>query len=141
MTPYSPASYRYLTVGAIDLASTSGAITAIRPQLPKDTQIEGLITSDLSLYARVNSATDGAIYEISAHDGTVMRRLQLSDGRTASEVACVHDGKFLSFEHGEGKLIPLIGTAEPAAPAENQSKGRTFREMKESSLRSGYTEL
>ncbi len=99
-----------------------GAITAIRTRLPKNTQIDGLITSDLNLYARVNSATDDAIYEISAHDGTVMRRFQLSDGRTASGVACVHDGKFLSFDHGEGKLVPLIGTAEPAASMENQSK-------------------
>lgn len=32
-------------------------------------------------------------------------------------VDCVHDGGLLSFEHGEGKLVPLIGTAEPAAAA------------------------
>jgi hypothetical protein len=92
-----------------------GAITAIPTKLPKDTQIEGLIASDLNLYARVNPATDGSIYEIGAHDGTVLRRFELSDGRSASGVGCVHDGKFLSFEHGDGKLIPLIGAAEPAA--------------------------
>ena len=32
-------------------------------------------------------------------------------------VDCVHNGGLLSFEHGEGKLVPLIGTAEPAAAA------------------------
>jgi len=93
----------------------AGEVTAIPAKLPKDTQIAGVIASDLNLYARVSPETEGSIYEIGAHDGAVMRRFELSDGRSASGVACVHDGKFLSFEHGEGKLIPLIGTAEPAA--------------------------
>ncbi len=44
-----------------------------------------------------------------------MRRFVLSDGRPAYGVACVRDGKFLSFEHGEGKPIPLIGTAQPVS--------------------------
>jgi hypothetical protein len=92
-----------------------GEITAIPTKLPKDTRIEGLIASDLNLYARVNPATDGSIFEIGAHDGTVLRRFELGDGRSASGVGCVHDGKFLSFEHGDGKLVPLIGTAEPSA--------------------------
>jgi hypothetical protein len=98
-----------------------GAISAIPTKLPKDTQIEGLVPSDLNLFARVSPATDGSIYEISAHDGVVLRRFELRDGRAASGVACVHDGKFLSFEHGEGKLIPLIGTAELAGSAETHS--------------------
>jgi hypothetical protein len=98
-----------------------GAITAIPTKLPKGMKIDGLIASDQQLYARVTPADDGSIYEIGAHDGTVMRRFILSDGRPASGVACVHDGKFLSFEHGDGKLIPLIGTAEPAVSAEKQN--------------------
>ena len=98
----------------------SGAITAVPAKLPKGMMIDALIASDQSLYARVNPATDGSIYEIAAHDGTVLRRFDRSDGRSAAAVACVHDGKFLSFEHGDGKLIPLIGTAEPAAPVQTQ---------------------
>ncbi len=101
--------------------SEGGAITAIPTKLPNDTQIAGVIASDLNLYARVNPTTDGSIYEIGAHDGAVMRRFELSDGRSASSVGCVHDGKFLGFEHGEGKLIPLIGTAETAAGKQSKA--------------------
>jgi hypothetical protein len=102
--------------------SEAGEIRAIHPALPKEMQIEGVIASDQNLYARVNPASDGSIYELNAHDGTVLRRLGLADGRAGSSVACVHDGKFLSFEHGEGKLIPLVGTAEPAASVDKQTK-------------------
>jgi len=105
--------------------SEAGEIRAIHPELPKETQIEGLIASDQNLYARVNPKDEGSIYELNAHDGTVVRRFELSDGRAASGVACVHDGKFLSFEHSDGKLVPLIGTAEPAADAADQPKQNT----------------
>jgi hypothetical protein len=99
-----------------------GAITAVRAKLPKGMMIDALIASDQHLYALVNPATEGSIYEIAEHDGTVLRRFDRSDGRSASGVACVHDGKFLSFDHGEGKLIPLVGTAEPAVASEKQGK-------------------
>lgn len=102
--------------------SEAGEIRAIHPTIPNEMQIEGLIASGQNLYARVNPKDEGAIYELNAQDGTVMRRFELTDGRTASGVACVHDGKFLSFEHGEGKLIPLIGTAEPVADVTARSK-------------------
>jgi hypothetical protein len=98
-----------------------GAITAISIKLPEGMKIDGIIASDQHLYARVASADDGSIYEIGAHDGTVMRRFILSDGRPASGVASVCDGKSLWFEHGDGKLIPLIDT-EPAVSAEKQNK-------------------
>ncbi len=91
----------------------AGMIRAVHPKLPKDMQIDTLIPSDQNLYALVNSKDNGAIYELNAQDGTVIRRFALPD--PAPPVACVHDGKFLSFEHGEGKLVPLIGTAEPAS--------------------------
>jgi hypothetical protein len=91
----------------------AGMIRAIQPKLPKGTQIDTLIASDQNLYALVNPRDDGAIYEINAQDGTLIRRFALPD--PVPPVACVHDGKFLSFEHGEGKLVPLIGTAEPSA--------------------------
>jgi outer membrane protein assembly factor BamB len=76
-----------------------------------------LVPSDENLDARVNPAGNGSIYELNAQDGTVLRRFKLEDGRSGSGVAGVHDGKFLSFEHGQGKLVPLMGTAEPAAEA------------------------
>jgi hypothetical protein len=91
-----------------------GAITAIPIKLPQGTQIDALIPSEHNFYARVNPISDGSIYEISAQEGTVLRRFALNDGRDSAGVACVHDGKFLSFDHGDGKLVPLIGTAEPA---------------------------
>src|ERR1700722_7741342 len=102
--------------------NAGGAITAIPTKLPRGMKIDGLIASDQHLHARVTPADDGSIFEIGAHDGMVIRRFILSDGHSASGVACVHDGKFLSFEHGDGKLIPLIGTAEPAVSAEKQTK-------------------
>jgi hypothetical protein len=29
-------------------------------------------------------------------------------------VACIHDGKFFSLDYGDGKITPLVGTAEPS---------------------------
>jgi hypothetical protein len=87
-------------------------------------RIGGVIPSEHNPYAFVNPTTDGSIYEISAQDGAVLRRFEMSDGRSASGVACVHEGKFLSFEHGEGKLIPLVGTAEPAASTDSQEQAK-----------------
>lgn len=76
---------------------------AIKPKLPEGVQIDVLVPSDENLYARVNPARNGSIYELNAQDGTVLRRFKLEDGRSGSGVDCVHDGKFLSFEHGGGK--------------------------------------
>ena len=95
----------------------AGAIRVIKPKLPEDVRIEMLVPSDENLYARVNPASNGSLYELNPQDGTVLRRFKLEDGRSGSGVACVHEGKFLSFDHGEGKLVPLIGTAEPAPDA------------------------
>jgi len=100
----------------------AGAIRVIKPKLPEGVQIDVLVPSDKNLYARVNPASNGSIYELNPQDGTVLRRFKLEDGRSGSGVDCVHDGKFLSFEHGEGKLVPLMGTAEPAAEAASASK-------------------
>jgi len=57
--------------------------------------------------------SDGAIYELRYEDGAVLGRFELPDGRQGSEVACVHDGKFLSADFEDGKIIPLVGSAEP----------------------------
>jgi len=94
--------------------SESGTIRAIHPKFSTETHIEGMISGDRNLYARVNPPSEGSVYELNAQDGTVLRRFKLGDGRPGLGVACVHDGKFLSFDHGDGKLVPLIGTPEPA---------------------------
>jgi len=93
----------------------AGAIRAIQPKLPNGVQISMLVPSDENLYARVNEIRDGSIYELNAQDGAVLRRLQVGDNESGADVACVHDEKFLSFQHSDGKLVPLIGAAEPAA--------------------------
>jgi hypothetical protein len=95
----------------------AGAIRAVEPRLPEGMQISRLVPSDENLYARVNEIRDGSIYELNAQDGAVLRRFQVANNESGADVACVHDGKFLSFEHSDGKLVPLIGTAEPAADA------------------------
>jgi hypothetical protein len=65
----------------------------------------------------MNEIQDGSIYELNTQDGAILRRFQLENNGSGADVACIHDGKFLSFEHGEGKLVPLVGTAEPSADA------------------------
>jgi hypothetical protein len=91
-----------------------GNIRAVRPRLPKGVKVEGLIASDQNLYLRVSPTDEGSIYEITP-GGSVLRRFELVEGHSAGGVACVHDGKFLSFDNGEGKLVPLIGKAEPVS--------------------------
>ncbi len=96
-----------------------GSIRAIRPKVPNGGQIETVIPSDRSLYVIASPETAaretaGVIYEMNSEDGAVLRRFELSDGRTATDVACVHDGKFLSIDYRDGKVVPLVGSAEPA---------------------------
>src|SRR2546423_1591392 len=75
----------------------AGMIRAIHPKLPTGTQIDTVIASDQNLYAFVNPKDDAAIYELDEQDGSVIRRFVLPDA--VPPVACVHDEKFLSFEH------------------------------------------
>lgn len=96
--------------------SEGGAIRVMRPKLPPGTQIEGLIESDQNLYARVNPTKDGSIFELNPRNGAVLRRFELNDDRSPAAVSCVHEGKFLAFEHGEGRLVPLVGEAEGPVP-------------------------
>jgi hypothetical protein len=72
-----------------------------------------LIPSDHSLYGMAGELRNASLYELNPQDGNILRLLQVDDEETGRIVACVHDGKFLSFDHGGGKLVPLIGTAEP----------------------------
>lgn len=95
--------------------SETGVIRAIKPKLPDGIQINLLIPSDENLYALVNDKSDGPVYEVSEKDGGIVRRFQVEN--SAGDVACVHRGKFVAFSHGEGKLVPLIGTAEAVPDA------------------------
>jgi hypothetical protein len=104
-----------------------GAIRTIRPKLPEGEQVQALIPSDHDLYVIAGPGgqkeTKQLIYEISPGDGAVVKRFSLSDGGRASDsVACVNDGKFLSIEYGEGEVIPLIGSPEPVASAEEPKR-------------------
>ncbi len=105
----------------------AGAIRAIQPKLPEGVQINMLVPSDENLYARVTEIKDGSIYELTPQDGAILRRFQVGDKESGADVACVHDEKFLSFQHSDGKLVPLIGTAEPATDAvsADQQKRKT----------------
>jgi|GEM_PF-6299890 len=93
--------------------SEAGAARPIGPQLPAGVQINMLVSSDDDLYARVGETSEGSIYELSSEDGTVIKRFEVVNDESGADIACIHDGKFLSFEHGSGTLIPLVGTPEP----------------------------
>lgn len=95
-----------------------GFIRAIRPKLPHDEEIEGLINSDKNLYVIAAKAgkrnSDETIYELDHENGTALRRFELKSVRTPSDVGCIHDGKFLSIDYAGGKVLPLVGSVEPA---------------------------
>jgi hypothetical protein len=93
--------------------SEAGAIRVIRPKLPEGVFIETLIPSDGNLYARVTEIANGSIYELNPKSGAVVRRFRMEEDTNGAEAACVHEGKLLAFEYGEGALIPLVGTAAP----------------------------
>lgn len=111
------------------LEVTEGAaIKALHPNLPKDSLIKALIPSDRDLYAIVgqvndNTRSEGTIYELGWDDGKMLRRFELGDGRSPSDIACVQDEKFVSFDYGDGKILPVIGSAAPADNADQQKKG------------------
>src|ERR1700685_429714 len=93
--------------------SEAGSARPIGPRLPEGIQIKMLIASDGAPYARVGETSKGSIYELSSEDGAVIRRFEVVNDESGADIACIHDGKFLSFEHGSGTLIPLVGTPEP----------------------------
>jgi hypothetical protein len=102
--------------------SEGGEARVIRPKLPETEDIEGLIPSDHNLYVIAASKTEptdphSSIYEIDPADGTLMRTYVLGGGVAADALACVNDGKFLSIDYGEGGVVPLVGSAEPASTA------------------------
>jgi hypothetical protein len=113
--------------------SEGGSIRAIPPKLPNGEQIEVVIPADRNLYviAGPENATGrsaGVIYEVSPEDGALLRRFELSDAqRDLNMLACVHDGKFLGLDYGEGTVVPLIGTAEPVGTTASQQTSQQKR--------------
>jgi hypothetical protein len=106
--------------------SEGGTIRAIHPRLLKGEQLEAAIPSDRSLYVIASPETTergsaGVIYEVNPEDGSLLRRFELTAGR-ASQVACIHEGKFLSPDHRDGKVVPLLGSPEPANVGQQKSQ-------------------
>ncbi len=93
--------------------SEAGAIREIHPKLPAGSQVRMLVASDNNLYAQVGEMADRTIYEIDSRSGDALKHLQVSENQPTASVACVNGDKFLSFRDIQGKLVPLIGTAEP----------------------------
>jgi hypothetical protein len=99
--------------------SEGGAVRAIHPKLPDGDRIETVIPSDRGLYLiavakNEQQSPSEVIYEANPASGAVMRRFELSDLQTPSDMACIHDGKFLSIDYSDGKVVPLVGSTEPA---------------------------
>jgi hypothetical protein len=94
--------------------SEAGTVRPIRPKLPEGVQVKTLIPSDENLYAQADDVGGELIYELNAQDGSILKRFQIDKREQGAGVACIHDNKFLSFEPRDGKLVPRIGTADPA---------------------------
>jgi hypothetical protein len=91
----------------------AGEIRTILPKLPQGMLVNEVIPSDQGLYVQINAPPDGLLDEISEQDGVVLRRFRI-EAKSPYNVACVRKGSFLSFDFGDGKLVPVTGTAEPA---------------------------
>ncbi len=95
--------------------SEAGAIRPIHAKLESGTQIKMLIPSDENLYALVDGSGDDSIYELNPQTGAITRRLRLNQDNVHSTIACVNGKEFLSFKNANGRLLPLVGTAEIAS--------------------------
>lgn len=93
----------------------SGALRVIKPKLRDGLKIDMLIPSDQNLYGRMSDPKDGSIFEFDENNGDVLKRFDAKKDQSGTDIACVHDNKFLSFKQVQGKLIPLSGTAVPAS--------------------------
>jgi hypothetical protein len=107
--------------------SEGGAIRAIHPKLRMGEQIEAAIPSDRSLFVIVSPETiergsGGVIYEVNPQDGSLLKRFELSSDRTPSDMACIHERKFLSLDYGDSEVVPLFGSAEPASVGRQKSQ-------------------
>jgi len=93
--------------------SQQGSVKVFHAQLPEGVHLVDFIPSDSSLFALVNgeAGAGGGVYELQPEDGSVSRIFTMDDWRDAAAVACVHDGKFLSIDHGDASVTLLVGTA------------------------------
>jgi hypothetical protein len=90
----------------------SGAVRVIQPKLPEDARIQTLISSDRNIYARTMEAEGESIYELDPQDGRILGRYMEAKG--TAFVACVHDGRFLAFDHPDANtLLPVFGSPQP----------------------------
>jgi hypothetical protein len=110
--------------------SEDSAIREIHPRLPDGQQIHYIVAADRGLYiiAGPPSMPKGdadTIYEVNPDDGTLLRQFELNDShRPLSELACVHDGKFLSLDYRDGDIVPLIGSPEPEPNSVQPPQGK-----------------
>jgi hypothetical protein len=58
----------FLLQGTLCCVNQAGASRVIKPKLPEGVQIDVLVPSDENLYARVNPARHGSIFELNAQD-------------------------------------------------------------------------
>jgi hypothetical protein len=97
--------------------SPGGAVRAVPSKLPSGTHIQDLIPSDGNMFALVEvegKPQRGTVYELGSQDGSVKRIFTVDDEHDPAAVACIHGGKFFSLDYGDGKITPLVGTAEPS---------------------------
>ena len=90
---------------------------AVPSKLPSGTRIQDLIPSDRNLFALAEAEGKpqrGTVYELRSQDGSVQRIFTVDDEHDPAAVACIHEGKFLSLDYADGKITPLVGTAEPS---------------------------
>lgn len=90
----------------------SGTIREIHPKLPAGTRAEMIIPSDTGLYARVDGTATDLIYQLDDQTGDILKVLQVGGDQSGANVACVNNGRFMSFEDVKGKFVPLIGSLE-----------------------------
>jgi hypothetical protein len=98
------------------------ALRVIRPKLPDGARINFLIPSDENLFALAGAADEGSLYELNPRNGSLLRVFTIENAASSAEVACVHEGNFLSFEHDAGALVPLVGTAERTSDSGSQKR-------------------
>ena len=97
----------------------AGVVRAIRPNLPRAAEIKSLVPSDHNLFLQTRLGSRDVLYEINKLDGKALGKFEMRS--EDSSVGCIHDDKFLSFEHKGSDFVFTVGTAEPVT---NPSTGR-----------------
>ncbi len=102
--------------------TAGGEAQAVKIKTPEGYRIEYLLPSDRNWFvvsAEQGGFTDtkSVIYEVNPSSGELLRRyLAEGSGRAKSvsegqsDLACIHEGEFISVRHQDGKLTVLRGT-------------------------------